>query len=815
MSTTPTPPAHITALVASLDLETKVRLLTGEDFWTTIEIPQIGLRKMTLSDGPSGVRGPVWDERSPSLNLPSATALASAWDSDLAWEYGATAASEARRKGVDWVLGPTINIHRSPLGGRHFECFSEDPVLTGDLAAGYVRGLQDNGVAATPKHYVANDFETDRFTVDVSVDERTLREVYLAPFERAVEAGTWSLMSAYNSVNGVTMTENSLLDSPLRTEWGFDGAVVSDWTAVRSTAAANAGQDLEMPAPGVWGEALVAAVRAGGVAEEAIDQHVARILLLAERVGALGDSSPRPVEQRDGVAFTRRAAIEGSVLLSNDGVLPFAADGLRRLAVIGHNAEDARTQGGGSATVIPEHVVNPLQGLHTALPETEISYSLGAVVQEGVAALPLEQLTNPRTDGPGLAVSFVAADGTELLAEDRFATSLTWFGGGEEAIARAERLVLETTYLPPRTEQRELGFASSLRGRVFVDGELLFEDQPVITGTDLGAALLAPPSGTRPVQFTAGESVALRVEFDLTSAIFAVAGAIGVTFGTAPAAHDPEALIAEAAQAAADADVAVVVVGTNSAVESEGYDREDLDLPGRQDDLVRAVAAANPRTVVVVNSGSPVLMPWREDVAAILLGYFGGQEFGSAIADVLLGAAEPGGRLPTTWPAEIDDVPVLDCIPDDSGRVTYAEGLHIGYRAWLRAGTEPAFPFGHGLSYTSWDVTAVTAATEESEPEGDVTVTAEVTNSGDRAGKQVVQVYASRAQSDVERPAKWLVGFAPVRSDAGGTTSVEIRIARRRFAHFDSGWQVEPGTYTLHIGTSVTDIVTDLEVELS
>lgn len=815
MSTTPTPPAHIVALVAALDLETKVRLLTGEDFWTTIEIPQIGLRKMTLSDGPSGVRGPVWDERSPSLNLPSATALASAWDSDLAWEYGATAASEARRKGVDWVLGPTINLHRSPLGGRHFECFSEDPVLTGDLAAGYVRGLQDNGVAATPKHYVANDFETDRFTVDVSVDERTLREVYLAPFERAVEAGTWSLMSAYNSVNGVTMTENALLDSPLRTEWGFDGAVVSDWTAVRSTSAANAGQDLEMPAPGVWGEALVAAVRAGEVAEAAIDQHVARILLLAERVGALGDSSPRPVELRDGVAFTRRAAIEGSVLLSNNGILPLAADGLRRVAIIGHNAEEARTQGGGSATVIPEHVVNPLEGLRTALPETEISYSLGAVVQEGVAALPLEQLTNPRTDGPGLAVTFVAADGTELLTEDRFATSLTWFGGGEEAIARAEKLVLETTYLPPRTEQRELGFASSLRGRVFVDGELLFEDQPVITGTDLGAALLAPPSGTRPVQFTAGESVALRVEFDLTSAKFAVAGAIGVTFGTAPAAHDPEALIAEAAQAAAEADVAVVVVGTNSAVESEGYDREDLDLPGRQDDLVRAVAAVNPRTVVVVNSGSPVLMPWREDVAAILLGYFGGQEFGSAIADVLLGAAEPGGRLPTTWPAEIDDVPVLDCIPDVSGRVTYAEGLHIGYRAWLRADTAPAFPFGHGLSYTSWDVTAVNAMTEESQPEGDVTVTAAVTNTGDRAGKQVVQVYASRAQSEVERPSKWLVGFAPVRSDAGGSTSVEIPIARRRFAHFDSGWQVEPGTYTLHIGTSVTDIVTDLEVELS
>ncbi|HMS36955.1 MAG TPA: glycoside hydrolase family 3 N-terminal domain-containing protein, partial [Arachnia sp.] len=350
----------IDALVAALDLETKVRVITGEDFWSTVEVPEIGLRKMVLSDGPSGVRGPVWDERSPSLNLPSATALASAGDVELAREYGGAAASEARRKGVDWVLGPTINIHRSPLGGRHFECFSEDPVLTGDLAAGYVRGLQEGGVAATPKHYVANDFETDRFTADLVVDDRTLREVYLAPFERAVEAGAWSLMSAYNSVGGTTMSENDLLRDPLRTEWGWDGVVVSDWTAVRSLAAANAEQDLEMPGPGVWGEALVAAVRAGEVDEAAIDRHVARLLLLAERVGALGAAEPAPVEEVDGIAFARRAAAEGSVLLANDGILPLNPAHVGKVAVIGHNAVEARTQGGGRAPVVPERAGTPL-----------------------------------------------------------------------------------------------------------------------------------------------------------------------------------------------------------------------------------------------------------------------------------------------------------------------------------------------------------------------------------------------------------------------------------------------------------------------
>lgn len=801
---------HIDDLVARLDLPTKIRMLTGEDFWTTIEVPEIGLRKMTLSDGPSGVRGPVWDERSPSLNMPSATALSSAWDTELAGEYGATAAAEARRKGVDWVLGPTINLHRSPLGGRHFESYSEDPVLTGELAAAYVGGLQDNGVAATPKHYVANDFETDRFTADVKVDERTLREVYLLPFERAVEAGTWSIMSAYNSVNGSTMTENELLRDPLRTEWGWDGVVVSDWTAVRSTEAANAEQDLEMPAPGVWGDALLAAVRSGSVPEEAIDRHVGRLLRLAQRVGALGETRPMTPPAVDGTAFVRRAAAEGAVLVRNTGLLPLHGPRLRTVAVIGHNADEARTQGGGSATVLPEVTVSPIDGLRAALPDADVTYSLGAVVQEGVAALKPHLLVNPRTGGPGLTATFVGRDGSHLMSEDRFSTSLIWFGGGEAVIGQAERLVLETRYTPEVSERREMGFAATMLGRVYVDGELLLEDQPEVEGSDLGAALLAPPSATSPVDLIAGRTVDLRVEFDLASAHSGLTGTIGVTFGTAPAAHDPAELIAEAVRAAAEAEVAIVVVGTNSKVESEGYDRVDLNLPGHQDELVAAVAAANPNTVVVVNSGSPVLMPWRDEVAAVLLGYFGGEQFGNAVADVLLGVVEPGGRLPTTWPAVLEDVPVLNCTPDDAGRLSYDEGIHIGYRAWLKAGRTPAYPFGHGLSYTSWSVDGVAVEAEGADP----TVRVEVANTGDRAGKQVVQIYASRSASAVERPERWLVGFAPVRLEAGARSVVEIAIPRRRFAHFDGGWQVEAGTYTLHVGSSVVETWARVEIDL-
>ncbi|PZF83825.1 beta-glucosidase H [Jiangella anatolica] len=805
--------ARLTGLIRQLTLEEKVALVSGADVWTTTPIERIGLRAMVLSDGPAGVRGPVWDERSPSLSLPSGTALASSWDPALAYRFGAVAAAEARRQGVDVVLGPTINLHRSPLGGRHFECFSEDPLLTGELAAAYVRGLQDHGVAATPKHYVANDSETERFTVDVRVGERALRELYLRPFELAVEVGAWAVMSAYNSVGGVTMTENALLETPLNTQWGFDGVVVSDWTAVRSLDAATAAQDLAMPGPApAWSDALLAAVRDGRVGEEQVDRKVLRLLRLAQRVGALDDTAtPASPVAVDGVAFAREAAVEGTVLLRNEGELPWDRPALRRVAVIGHNAKVARTQGGGSATVIPEHVVSPLDGIRAALPETQVDYELGAVVQEGVAELPLDRLTNPVTGEPGIRVAFLDTDGAELLGEDRRSTALVWLGG-DAPIAAASRIELTTTFTPEADEDARLGFAAVATGRVYVNDELIIDETPALDGGDLAAAFLAPPSVTEPVRLVAGRQLRIRAEFDLGPAEGPLT-AFAVTLGLASGAADPDDLIAGAARAAADADVAVVVVGTNARVESEGYDRTALALPGRQDDLVRAVAAANPRTVVVVNAGAPVLLPWRDEVAAVVLGYFGGQEAGAALADVLLGAAEPGGRLTTTWPAAVEDVPVLDVTPHD-GVLDYDEDIHIGYRAWLKAGTEPAFPFGFGLGYTTWSLDAL-------QVDGDVASGAAVarvtlTNTGTRPGKQVVQLYAERDESAVDRPVRWLVGWSVVRAAAGEHGVVDIPLPSRAFEHWDGGrdggWALEPGDVRLRAGVSVTDLPLDVTV---
>ncbi|WES63072.1 glycoside hydrolase family 3 C-terminal domain-containing protein [Microbacter sp. GSS18] len=792
-------------MLEKLTLEQKAALVQGADFWTTVPIPEIGLRAMTLSDGPAGVRGPQWDERDPSLNLPSGSALAASWDEDLAYRYGAAAASEARRKGVDVVLGPTINLHRSPLGGRHFECLSEDPELTSGLGSAYVRGMQDNGVGACPKHYVANDSETDRFTVDVRVAERPLRELYLAPFERTVEeAHAWTVMSAYNSVDGVTMTENDLLETPLNSEWGFDGVVISDWTAVRSLDSIPAAQDLAMPGPAPAWSGLVEAVRDGRLEEADLDRKVLRLLLLAERVGALEGTdavTPSPV---DGIAFAREASVEGTVLLSNSGILPLDPSALARVAVIGHNARDARTQGGGSATVLPEKVVSPVDGIRAALTGVDVSYEIGAIVQEGVAEFSLDTMTNPATGEPGAHITLHDAEGAEIFAEERRSTALVWFGG-DAPIASTRTLVIETDLTLPESGEVRLGFAGAHPGRLYVDGELMLDDTPVITGTDLGAAFLNPPSLTVSVPFDEGTPRRVRVELRPESG-GALAGAMSATVGIAPEQTDPDALIARAAASATASDVAIVVVGTNSKVESEGYDRVDLDLPGRQDDLVRAVAATGTPTIVVVNAGSPVVLPWADQVGAIVQGYFGGQEFGSALAAVLTGAAEPGGRLPTTWPAALEDVPVTEVTPTE-GRLEYTEGLHIGYRAWLKADAAPAFPFGHGLGYTTWSWGAAQRDADA------VEVT--LANTGGRAGKQVVQVYAERPESAVERPVRWLVGFAVVRAAAGETVTARIPLPPRRFAHWDSGWSVEEGEFTLRAGASAVELPLSLSWEVA
>ncbi|NHW46843.1 glycosyl hydrolase [Paenarthrobacter sp. MSM-2-10-13] len=810
--------AKIRELATSLSLEQQVQLLTGADVWSTHAIPEIGLSRIVMSDGPAGVRGEDFDERHDSVSLPSSSALSATWSVETAHRYGQILGQEARRKGVHAVLGPTINLHRSPLGGRHFECMSEDPRLTATMAAGYVSGVQSMGVGATPKHYLANEAETERFTADSVVDERPLRELYLAAFEDAItEARAWLVMSSYNSINGTTASENKLLETPLSTEWGFDGVVVSDWTGVRSVDAANAHQDLEMPGPvGHWGPKLLAAVNDGRVSREAILEKVTRILRLAARVGSLEGFAPAVTQvptQLDGAAVAREVAVRGAVLVRNKGLLPLDAKMLSSVAVIGHNADEARTQGGGSATVMPKYTVSPLEGLRKALPDdVTVAYARGAKVAEGIQPFPRASLHNPASDVPGIRVTFLAADGSEISGEDRLASHLIWFGIGIPDGAASIRM--EADWTAETAGVHHLGVGTVGRIRYVLDGTEVFNSELEDDTEVLGAALFDPPKTVHAIETTAGQTVRIEAEYQLPAE--QIIPFTAILLGEETIVTDPQAEIDAAVEAARTSDVAVVVVGTNAAIESEGFDRKDLNLPGYQNQLVDAVAAANPRTVVVVNSGSPVLMPWLVTVDAVLLGWFGGQEFGNAIADILLGAEEPGGRLPTTWPAALEDVPVLNTTPVE-GKVVYSEGIHIGYRAWLKqeaeGGAAPALPFGYGLGYTTFELgkahapQAVTAGK-------DVVVHVPVKNTGTRTGREVVQVYLERPESGVERPVRWLAGYAGTHLAANGTESVEISIPAKAFAHYDAGWQFERGTFRLLVGRHAADQFQSLDIEL-
>jgi beta-glucosidase len=792
----------LAGLLGRLTLEQKVGLLTGADFWSLNPIPEIGLREVLLSDGPNGVRGTAWDERETSLLFPNPSALAATWDPGQARRAGALMGAQARDKGIAWHLAPNINLHRSPLGGRHFECYSEDPLLTAEIAEGFVEGVQEQGVAVTVKHYIGNESETDRMTYDAEISEKTLREVYLPPFEAAVRAGAWSVMASYNSVNGASLTDNRrLLTEVLKDELGFDGAVVSDWMATRTAAAsANAGLDVVMPGPqGPWGDALVAAVRAGEVAESVIDDKVLRVLRLAARTGCLdGFEGPAPsTTPADAEATIRDIAARAMVVLRNEGgLLPLDPGKLSRVAVIGPNAALLTAQGGGSAHVNPEHVVSPLTGLTEVFgPGVVVDHAPGVVTQRLLPPITIATARDPETNQAGLRVDYVSSDGAVLGSELRTASRLVFMGNmptGTAEIRMRTDLVLEDAGTHWFSVSGGGVYALKIGESAAVAISLVGENNDPVE------ALVKPPEHRVSAELAAGiVPVELRVSVDpgFPLAIFGLNHE-----GPQP---DADELFAAAVEAARAADVAVVVVGTTDEVESEGFDRKDLRLPGRQDELVAAVIAANPRTVVVVNAGAPVEMPWRDDASAILWAWLPGQEGGYAVADALTGAVEPGGRLPTTFPAVAADAPVLSTQPVD-GTIEYSEGSLFGYRGYAAAGTVPAYPFGHGLGYTTWEYEDIRADVADTET-GAVSLTVRVRNTGSRTGREVVQIYVG---GEDDLPPR-LAGFDMVIASPGEIVTALVQIDRRTLARWDekaAEWRVAAGPRTLLAGRSATDV---------
>jgi beta-glucosidase len=816
-------------LVATLTLHEKVLLLTGADSWSTQGAELLGLRPMIMSDGPAGARGVRLDERHPSSSLPCPSALGATWDPGLVQELAAALGAEARSKGINVLLGPTINLMRSPLGGRGFECFSEDPVLTAGIAVGYVRGLQGAGVAATIKHYVGNDTETQRWSYDARIAEHVLRELYLPPFEACVtQAGAALVMAAYNMVNGVPMTESAgLLKDVLKGEWGFTGVVTSDWHAARSTTAtALATLDLSMPGPdGPWGERLAQAVADGIVTEDVLDDKIMRLLGLARRVGALdrsgepggppgaaGGPGPGVVRLID-PALVRRATAASFVLLRNDGdLLPFRDTAVSRLAVLGPGAVRPTIQGGGSAMVSPAALSTPAAALAARL-----AGRAGVTVAEGCqtwTTVPPPQagsLRDPVTGEPGLHLEFVAADGTVLRTEHRTATTLAWWDGVPPGIGWGEggSIVLHTSFRPQWSGPYLLGAAGVGHLTITVDGETV-ADRPTAVPHDPVEAMTRPGQVRAGLKLEAAVLVAVAVRFRPAAD---GEGPLGLRLGIERA-LDGDAMLAEAVAAASAADAAIVVVGSAELTESEGFDRPGLGLPGRQDELVSRVAAVNARTIVVVNAGMPVLMPWADQVAAIIQAWLPGQAMGEALADVLFGDAEPGGRLPVTLPAAEADCPVLDATPVD-GILAYAEGLLLGYRGYDARGVSPLFPFGHGLGYTSWDYEAVQALTADYQPARDLHLRVVIRNAGSRQGREVVQAYLAGPPGDPDRPVRVLAAFGTASAAPGERAEVALRIPARLFARWDSAlgtWTWPPGPSTVLVGRSSRDLRLSLPV---
>ena len=808
---------RIEALISELTLEEKVSILSGSSAWHTTAVPRLNIPRVKMTDGPIGARGDSVSGAT-SACFPSASCLSSSWDKDSVEEIAKAIGIEAKSKDADVLLGPTINLHRHPLGGRHFECYSEDPLLTGELASSYVKGVQSVGVSACLKHFIGNDTEYQRHFVSSNIDDRTLRELYLLPFEMGVKAGSLSVMSAYNQLNNVFCSSNEqILTNILKEEWNFPGYVVSDWGAAQDTIGnANGGLDCEMPGPArSWGENLVKAVNNGKVDEEVVDDKVRRILRVANFTGRLDDPTENPEQSNDleeDRLLIRTAGSEGMVLLKNDEVLPFKKETLKKLAVIGPNALKGQYLGGGSASLNPHYVVHPLEGLKSAFGDSaEINYAKGCHTYKFLPGISSDLFK----ENDGFKVEFYNGQDfegspieTKILKGNKF-----WAMGGFglDIVAQSERPSLSVRFSgelqPEHSGEYNFEIFSIGPSKLSINGENLIDNWSSQEPGDAFFGMGSAPKREK-IKFEKGKTYSLEVEYKWEGRFPAV------QIGMQP--PDQFDLMEEAINLAKEADAVVLIAGTNSDWETEGNDRANLDLPSNQNELIETICKLNKNTVVVLNTGSPCEMPWIDNVNAILQCWFPGQEFGNSLADILIGKVNPSGKLPTTFPKKLSDTPAYSTYPGKDLQMDYEEGLFIGYRWYDRESIEPLFPFGHGLSYTSFEYSNLRAIP----PKGNSSVAAfevDITNTGDVAGKEVLQGYITVNKSQIERPQKELKKFEKISLESGETKKVKFELSEKDLSFWsteNNAWQVEPAEYLFSIGASATDIKDSVSVWL-
>ncbi|KAJ7094493.1 glycoside hydrolase family 3 protein [Mycena belliarum] len=807
--------------LAKLSLPQKIKLLSGNGWWHTHAIPEADVPAIRMSDGPNGVRGTQFFNGVPASCFPSSSGLGSSFDVELARKVGEALADEAR---CHVLLAPTVNTQRSPLGGRGFESFSEDPILNGTIAAAYINGLQSKGVSATIKHFVANDQEFQRFSISSDVGERALREIYLKPFQIAIrEANPWALMTAYNRVNGLHVSEDKrFLEEILRKEWGYKGMIMSDWIGTYSTAESiKAGLDLEMPGPTVMrGKAVERCLVSEKLFPSDIDARVRKILELLQHARESSipfDAPEESVDTPELRQLLRTAAADAIVLLKNEKkVLPLSPT-VKRIAVIGPNAKPAMTSGGGSAQLLSTYKVSPLEGITAAAQEigAEVKYAVGAASHR---YLPLLDPYLQRKDGtPGALVEFwndaPCADFVALSADlGAKLSSCSWSTPTRGTNCFLMDGVYSAVFTPDESGDWDFGINLAGRGNLYVDNKLVVDlstdPEPGESFFGLGTIdKRAVVTGLKAGQAYDLEARICTTDFAAKPTPFTCWG--GVRIGGVRL-FDGEEAIKEAVALATDSDGALW--------ESEGFDRTDMDLPGLTNALVSAVLRANPNTVVVNQSGTPVAMPWVDEAPTLLQAFYGGNELGNGLADVLWGKVNPSAKVSLTFPKRLEDTPPYPSFGGNGqelGKILYNEGIFVGYRSYEIRKLQAMFPFGFGLSYATFEYSDLRISPVSAS--GEFSLNFKVTNTSEVAGREVAQVYIADPQSSLPRPVKELKGFTKVELKGGESKELAVGLDREALGFYDDRqkcWVAEKGTFQVLVGASSQDIRLTKEVEL-